>query len=224
VCFVEIWATPGLQVASFRDELRIERTKERCGRESSRLTPAQPPHSRPRSCSQSHAANRTATRGVDERHASESTRHLRRAIPAVRLPLPEVVDLPHRGGVDRGGRDARHRPEDEPAALRRLPLALGHCPGPRDRHPGGDLPPEERPGAGGRDGAAGHRRRVDLRRSFESNLAPVGRVLLSASFRAMGLRLREADGCGVSYSKWDVGGEGRPIGVFEPVAPLEASE
>ncbi len=62
-----------------------------------------------------------------------------------------------------------------------------------------------------------------LRLIFESNLAAGGRILLSDPFRGMGLRLLEAleaDGWGVSYSKWDVDGvESRSIGVFELLPP-----
>jgi len=66
-------------------------------------------------------------------------------------------------------------------------------------------------------GEAAH---AHLRRIFESNLAPGGRVLLSDPFRSMSLRLLEAleaDGWTVAMSKWSVGeGKGpRPIGVFE---------
>jgi predicted nicotinamide N-methyase len=63
-----------------------------------------------------------------------------------------------------------------------------------------------------------------LRRIFESNLAPGGRVLLADPFRAVSLRLleaMEADGCRITMSKWSVG-EGkdpRPIGLFELEAP-----
>ncbi len=63
-----------------------------------------------------------------------------------------------------------------------------------------------------------------LRRIFETNLAPGGRVLLSDPFRAVSLGLLEAleaDGWSVSLSKWSVGEEAtpRPIGVFELAAP-----
>ena len=63
-----------------------------------------------------------------------------------------------------------------------------------------------------------------LRRIFESNLAPGGRVLISDPLRGPSLRLVEAlvvDGGGVVMSKWDVGeGEAqRPIGVFELTPP-----
>jgi predicted nicotinamide N-methyase len=59
-----------------------------------------------------------------------------------------------------------------------------------------------------------------LRRIFESNLAPGGRVLLSDPFRAVSLGLLEAleqDGWSVTFSKWTVGEETtpRPIAVFE---------
>jgi methyltransferase-like protein 23 len=68
-----------------------------------------------------------------------------------------------------------------------------------------------------------------LRRIFEANLAPGGRVLLSDPFRAVSLRLLEAleaGGWGVAMSKWSVasvgdaaGDDPRPIGVFELTAP-----
>ena len=73
-----------------------------------------------------------------------------------------------------------------------------------------------------------------LRRIFEANLAPGGRVLLSDPFRAVSLRLLEAleaGGWGVAMSKWSVASVGgadgsdadgdapRPIGVFELTAP-----
>jgi len=59
-----------------------------------------------------------------------------------------------------------------------------------------------------------------LRRIFESNLAPAGRVLLSDPFRSVSLRLlesMEASGWTVALSKWSVGEERapRPIGLFE---------
>jgi predicted nicotinamide N-methyase len=63
-----------------------------------------------------------------------------------------------------------------------------------------------------------------LRRIFESNLAPEGRVLLSDPFRAVSLGLLEAleeDGWSVTLSKWSVGEETtpRPVAVFELAAP-----
>ena len=63
-----------------------------------------------------------------------------------------------------------------------------------------------------------------LRRIFESNLAPRGRVLLSDPFRAVSLRLLEAleaGGWRVTLSKWTVGEEAtpRPVGVFELAPP-----
>ena len=68
----------------------------------------------------------------------------------------------------------------------------------------------------------------DLRRIFENNLAPGGRVLLSDPFRATSFRLletMESDGWTVSFNKWEVGEEGtpRPIGVFELVPPKKAN-
>jgi predicted nicotinamide N-methyase len=63
-----------------------------------------------------------------------------------------------------------------------------------------------------------------LRRIFESNLAPEGRILLSDPFRGVGIQLleaMEADGWMISLSKWSVGEEvaPRPIGLFELVPP-----
>jgi len=63
-----------------------------------------------------------------------------------------------------------------------------------------------------------------LRRIFESNLAPRGRVLISDPFREASLRLLEAmeeDGWRITLTKWSVGEEGapRPIGVYELEPP-----
>lgn len=63
-----------------------------------------------------------------------------------------------------------------------------------------------------------------LRRIFETNLAPGGRVLMSDPFRGTSLRLLEAleqDGWTVSLTKWRVGEElaPRPVGVFELTPP-----
>ncbi len=63
-----------------------------------------------------------------------------------------------------------------------------------------------------------------LRRIFETNLAPGGRVLLSDPFRAVSLRLLEAleaDGWAIAMSKWQVGEEAamRPVGLFELTPP-----
>ncbi|HEV2800478.1 MAG TPA: 50S ribosomal protein L11 methyltransferase [Pyrinomonadaceae bacterium] len=63
-----------------------------------------------------------------------------------------------------------------------------------------------------------------LRRIFETNLAPGGRLLLSDPFRAVSLVLLEAleaDGWSVTLSKWSVGEETtpRPIAVYELTAP-----
>ena len=58
-----------------------------------------------------------------------------------------------------------------------------------------------------------------LRRIFEANLAPGGRVLLADPFREVSFRLLEAleaAGWAVTMSKWTVGDEApRAIGVFE---------
>jgi predicted nicotinamide N-methyase len=67
-----------------------------------------------------------------------------------------------------------------------------------------------------------------LRRIFESNLAPGGRVLLSDPFRADSLRLLEAmegSGWGITLAKWTVGEETspRPIAVYELARPRGAA-
>lgn len=64
-----------------------------------------------------------------------------------------------------------------------------------------------------------------LRRIFEHNLAPGGRILLADPFRAASLRLleaMEADGWNISLTKWSVGEEEspRPIGVFKVAPPV----
>lgn len=76
----------------------------------------------------------------------------------------------------------------------------------------------------GSDILYGEELHAHLRRIFETNLAPGGRVLLSDPFRAVSLRLLEAlegDGWKVSMSKWSVGEEAtpRPVAVFELTAP-----
>ena len=63
-----------------------------------------------------------------------------------------------------------------------------------------------------------------LRRIFESNLAPGGRVLLSDPFRSASLLLleeMEASGWRIALSKWSVGEEAdpRPVGVYELTQP-----
>lgn len=63
-----------------------------------------------------------------------------------------------------------------------------------------------------------------LRRIFDANLSPGGRLLLADPFRSASLRLleaMEADGWRVGMTKWNVGagGEARPVGVFELEAP-----
>ena len=63
-----------------------------------------------------------------------------------------------------------------------------------------------------------------LRRIFESNLAPDGRILLSDPFRLTSFKLLEAleaDGWLIRISKWSIGEEPspRPIGVFEIFPP-----
>ena len=76
----------------------------------------------------------------------------------------------------------------------------------------------------GSDVLYGERMHPHLRRIFDGNLAPGGRLLLSDPFRSPSLRLLQAmedDGWAVALSKWTVGdGEAaRPIGVFELAAP-----
>jgi predicted nicotinamide N-methyase len=63
-----------------------------------------------------------------------------------------------------------------------------------------------------------------LRRIFETNLAPGGRVLVADPFRGPSLRLLEAleaDGWRVRFTKWTVGEAAapRPVGVFELTPP-----
>jgi predicted nicotinamide N-methyase len=63
-----------------------------------------------------------------------------------------------------------------------------------------------------------------LRRIFESNLTPGGRILLSDPFRKVSLGLLEAleaDGWTISLSKWSVGEDATPraIGLFELAPP-----
>jgi methyltransferase-like protein 23 len=56
-----------------------------------------------------------------------------------------------------------------------------------------------------------------LRRIFEANLAPSGRLLLADPFRATSLRLleaMEAGGWAMTFSRWALGDE-RAVGVFE---------
>lgn len=67
-----------------------------------------------------------------------------------------------------------------------------------------------------------------LRRIFQSNLAPGGRILLSDPFRAVSLALLEAmeeEGWTVTLSKWSVGEEAtpRPIAVYELTHPAPES-
>ncbi len=66
---------------------------------------------------------------------------------------------------------------------------------------------------------------ADLRRIFEQNLAPGGRVLIADPFRKMSLRLLdtlEAAGWRVTSSRWEIGDVSppRPVGVFELAPPL----
>ena len=63
-----------------------------------------------------------------------------------------------------------------------------------------------------------------LRRIFESNLTPGGRILISDPFRLTSFKLLEAleaDGWSIKISKWNIGEETspRPIGVFEIAPP-----
>lgn len=68
-----------------------------------------------------------------------------------------------------------------------------------------------------------------LRRIFETNLTPGGKILLSDPFRTTSLGVleaMEADGWTISVSKWSVGEEEapRPIGVFELRPPQEKTK
>ncbi len=81
----------------------------------------------------------------------------------------------------------------------------------------------------GSDILYGEEMQPHLRRVFETNLAPRGRVLLSDPFRAVSLRLleeMEAGGWSVTLSKWSVGEEGtpRPVAVYELSPPSTTSE
>jgi methyltransferase-like protein 23 len=63
-----------------------------------------------------------------------------------------------------------------------------------------------------------------LRRIFEVNLAPGGRILLADPFRAVSFQLLEAleaDGWPIVLSKWNIGEDAapRPMGVFELSPP-----
>lgn len=65
-----------------------------------------------------------------------------------------------------------------------------------------------------------------LRRIFESNLAPGGRVLLSDPFRSTAINFLETlerNGWSVTITKWSIGGESpqRPIGIFELAPPRD---
>ncbi len=76
----------------------------------------------------------------------------------------------------------------------------------------------------GADILYGESQHADLRRIFESNLTPGGRVLVSDPFRGVGLRFLEAleaAGWAVRYNQWDVGDDAapRPVGVFELTPP-----
>jgi predicted nicotinamide N-methyase len=76
----------------------------------------------------------------------------------------------------------------------------------------------------GADVLYAERQHPHLRRIFETNLAPGGRVLLADPFRSPSLRLLEAlesDGWTIALSKWSVGEDvaPRPIGVFELSPP-----
>lgn len=76
----------------------------------------------------------------------------------------------------------------------------------------------------GSDILYGEEMQTHLRRVFETNLAPGGRVLLSDPFRAASLGLLEAleaDGWSVTLSKWSVGEEAtpRPVALYELSPP-----
>lgn len=72
----------------------------------------------------------------------------------------------------------------------------------------------------GSDILYGHTQHSHLRRIFQSNLAPTGKILLSDPFRQMSIRLlEELEGKGwtITMNKWRLGEESEPrsIGVFE---------
>lgn len=72
----------------------------------------------------------------------------------------------------------------------------------------------------GSDILYGHTQHPHLRRIFQSNLAPTGKILLSDPFRQMSIRLlenMEDEGWTITMNKWRLGedSEVRPIGVFE---------
>lgn len=76
----------------------------------------------------------------------------------------------------------------------------------------------------GSDILYGQAMHLHLRRIFESNLAPEGRILLSDPFRRSSLQFLEtleANGWRITVTKWTVGEEAtpRPIGVFELEPP-----
>jgi methyltransferase-like protein 23 len=79
----------------------------------------------------------------------------------------------------------------------------------------------------GADVLYAERQHTHLRRIFETNLAPHGRVLLADPFRSSSVRLLESlesDGWTIALSKWSVGEDvaPRPIGVFE-LSPPEST-
>lgn len=72
----------------------------------------------------------------------------------------------------------------------------------------------------GSDILYGHTQHPHLRRIFQSNLTPTGKILLSDPFRQMSIRLLETmedEGWTITMNKWRLGedSEPRPIGVFE---------
>ena len=76
----------------------------------------------------------------------------------------------------------------------------------------------------GSDIAYAERMHEHLRRIFDANLTPAGRVLMADPFRAHGFRLLEEmanGGWSVTLSKWSVGDEAEPrsVGVFELAPP-----
>lgn len=80
----------------------------------------------------------------------------------------------------------------------------------------------------GSDILYGEEMQPHLRRVFETNLAPRGRLLLSDPFRAVSLKLLEAleaDGWSVTLGKWSVGEEATPraVAVYELAPPSTPS-
>lgn len=76
----------------------------------------------------------------------------------------------------------------------------------------------------GSDILYGEELQAHLRRIFETNLAPGGKILLADPFREISinfLELLENDGWIIKINKWNIGeaDETRPVGVFELIPP-----